>query len=1540
MSNFTFDADGNVVPTSPRTQQMMSTPKPAVTINPEIEDAQEEYEGSQLGDIMRGVGSGVLGVPQGVITLPTLALDFAFDTDITQNVDEAFEKLRDTSGLQPETNAGQVAETISTFVTAAIPVVGWMGTASKAATAARAGATVPEAATATFRAAQNFGKSKTGQALLAPTYAQSGSRAARAAGKFQAGAATSLAAGLSDAVVAPSGTATLSDSFDVLPEILRTEQDTTLQGRERVVQDVKNKLKIATESTLLGVAVGDIAFPAAAAVVGATGKGIGYGVQKAADVEVAGQRFGNVVNSGFDVLSQKLKAATPDALKTFGAGAKEFGQRYFTSAKGLPVEVARNIDDTVNSIGAYEKFTLKLMGNYHNELVRYFGRMSPLFGKGKEGYNQAYDDLVRYLEGDADAMTAYPKQVQKSAEKMAELRNNFSEAVHDRMDQMFKNGEFGEGTQARELYASAVKTFKENEGKYLRRVFQRNIGANEIDIEQTIKQFDQLEKQGTLPKKFKLAVQEVENLMEGMGGDYAALSARQRREAAIKFVYDNVRKRVAEADEAPEEALAPFVEANKSNLRTKIEGSFLNPFAEPQARVAVREGALKGRSQIIDNSPLLRELMGETKGTKLGAEARYFDTMMTLVKLNESTKLYQGLMDTPGLTATADDIINGTAVRPMIVRAEEAASLAGQAGDRSFKSFMDDYVAVPANTNSIFGGEFGALSGHYVRKELFDALTNLPYNRGAMGMLASAGVRTKSYLQQAVVTLNPVALARNTFGGGFFMTANGHIPRGGDLFDSLGILLGKVGSANQEAAEEFLLKGQRLGVVDQSVRANEIAELARGTLTEAAVKPTTGPLQIFNRRVKERLGQGGVLVGQKAKDIAKLPYRIPQAIQQFGDSFYKLAGWNAERARLDGAMRSAMIDAVPDQTGRTAGPGFAVTSDIWDDLADDFVAQGLAKRTRSSEGDNFFDTWTADTITDNYPSYFKIPTAGRAVIRFPVMGNFVGFMSEIIRNSNNILARAGREINFRATPEIAEKLGRRIVAAKGLDESMIMEVGERAANTLAREMNAIGAKRATGLYTTAFMSSGMIAAGAAALLGLTDEEMQAVQDSKSSFYEGQTVVPLSKPKDGKVEYMPIAYYNPYDSIGSSVGVAMEAYAKGERLGEDYFSNIFGATVDGMGKFLQPFTDESLLYERIADVAPFARAGKTKTGRLIYREQPSIDGRFDADDAEEKLAKSISHLMGALTPAGTDIFYEFDPSQAKTLGDVFVDPKLKKGRVLKAVQGEPTSGRQILDPAAEIGALGAGARSIVADNKRALQFDALAYARARTAGPLGEFNAERRKADTTLPRLRRQWYDSQQEQFANAQELYLTMQRGEKTGLSRSDIRRELRENNVTKRDSNALMKGRFDFARVSDRFLVDVRREIRNDPALKKFYSELEQDPNREILTVRDMRRALSDLNRLSRRNSNRLPLDEPFPPYEFFFPDEAPVVEPQSSIMPQVTEEPVNIAAAQLPSAPTPSTVTPVAAAQQPVNPSLLGDNPMEVARNMELANRLRGRS
>ena len=41
-------------------------------------------------------------------------------------------------------------------------------------------------------------------------------------------------------------------------------------------------------------------------------------------------------------------------------------------------------------------------------------------------------------------------------------------------------------------------------------------------------------------------------------------------------------------------------------------------------------------------------------------------------------------------------------------------------------------------------------------------------------------------------------------------------------------------------------------------------------------------------------------------------------------------------------------------------------------------------------------------IRDNYPNYSMIPTFVQNVRKFPLLGNFVAFMSEMYRNSFNI----------------------------------------------------------------------------------------------------------------------------------------------------------------------------------------------------------------------------------------------------------------------------------------------------------------------------------------------------------------------------------------------------------------------------------------------------------------------------------------------------------------------------------------------------------
>ena len=95
----------------------------------------------------------------------------------------------------------------------------------------------------------------------------------------------------------------------------------------------------------------------------------------------------------------------------------------------------------------------------------------------------------------------------------------------------------------------------------------------------------------------------------------------------------------------------------------------------------------------------------------------------------------------------------------------------------------------------------------------------------------------------------------------------------------------------------------------------------------------------------------------------------------------------------------------------------------------------------------------------------------------------------------------------------------------------------------------------TGYVVTAGGVSPAIAAGASAALGITAEEQEALDVLKPYFYEGQVMVPLTKPKNGKMQYMPISYYAPYDSAVAPAKAALEAYSRGERIGKNELTKI-------------------------------------------------------------------------------------------------------------------------------------------------------------------------------------------------------------------------------------------------------------------------------------------------------------------------------------------------------------------------------------------------
>ena len=182
--------------------------------------AEEEPEQTVIGSIARGAGAGLVSIPQGIAELGAAGIDLAADTELSRNTTEFFEDLKDKLGFTPERTAGRIAETLVNYGAVAIPVAGWLGAASQGARAARLGQAAPQAASRVRQAAYDFGRTDLGKALLS-------TRSGRVSRVGLAGT-TALGTGLADILVDPSTNETLVDTWDALPDVLRTEDETGL----------------------------------------------------------------------------------------------------------------------------------------------------------------------------------------------------------------------------------------------------------------------------------------------------------------------------------------------------------------------------------------------------------------------------------------------------------------------------------------------------------------------------------------------------------------------------------------------------------------------------------------------------------------------------------------------------------------------------------------------------------------------------------------------------------------------------------------------------------------------------------------------------------------------------------------------------------------------------------------------------------------------------------------------------------------------------------------------------------------------------------------------------------------------------------------------------------------------------------------------------------------------------------------------------------------------------------------------------------------
>ena len=494
--------------------------------------------------------------------------------------------------------------------------------------------------------------------------------------------------------------------------------------------------------------------------------------------------------------------------------------------------------------------------------------------------------------------------------------------------------------------------------------------------------------------------------------------------------------------------------------------------------------------------------------------------------------------------------------------------------------------------------------------------------------------------------------------------------------------------------------------------------------------------------------------------------------------------------------------------------------------------------------------------------------------------------------------------NYNLAPEAIRALRR---APVGNFIAFPYEIMRTGVNTIARgideladpnvEIQKIGLRRLTGALTT----FGTLPAGVSSLgykvSGVSKEEMDAYQESLAAPWEKNArLVPIGRHEDGTPKYINYSYSNPYDMLERTAIAAMNSYEKGMRDGKSTEQIVSEAAFSSLGELMAPFTQEAIALAAIRDVldpdaenpvmsalGQFGRGGKTITGAKIYNPE---------DSAGDKVAKSFAHITDTLVPSIIPI----DES-----GGVIEPSRFARGFInglglneTLGISEKDRMGRE-RDLSQELARAFSGITESDSQASTSLKYKGYEFAQARQDSS-NIFNSIARRQNVTKDQLLEAYQDASEARFRAFREFSQVIEDVKKFGMKDNDIRRALKQAGVG--GINEIMRGVFKPLDISDSVLDDMRRN-----------GTIGELPRAEIRTL---------INQQRRRR-----LDEPLPTVEEFVPQ--PVEE---EFVPQPYDEGSlqPIAPPQIPAA-TPRTKTAA------VSPALLGDNPIDVARNMEIA-------
>tara|TARA_B100001093_G_C26856005_1_gene1027433 strand:+ start:1672 stop:6336 length:4665 start_codon:yes stop_codon:yes gene_type:complete len=807
---------------------------------------------------------------------------------------------------------------------------------------------------------------------------------------------------------------------------------------------------------------------------------------------------------------------------------------------------------------------------------------------------------------------------------------------------------------------------------------------------------------------------------------------------------------------------------------------------------------------------------------------------------------------------------------------------------------------------------YGAMFGYAVPKALYKSLSTEVHSSSSIQEIGRAlyapFLKMKGASQYAKTILSPYTQVRNVTSAAMFALAQGNLGKGANVFESADIVLRdiidkgrsvKTAGLDFKQDEEslaFLAKLQKQGVIGSSANLRELLDNIKKGL---GYRKTATDIE----RAAETPEQGATYI-KRSKDI---PYvgkflQFSEDLYRGGDDIWKIYNYSFEKNKLRQAQRK-IIKSETDK--RIQNLGTQNFENLTPDQQAKFILDSKTVANRrflqsmggSTEGienadklgkaiDDLLENTASDNVRNLVPNYDLTPEVIRGLRKLP-LGNFISFPAEIMRTGFNTINTALKEMSS--------------------NEAAIREIGVR---------------RLMGASTAFYLVGDQVQKFGQYMTGTNDEEIKAAQRLSAPYQRNSQFVPVGRDKKGNLEFVDFSHTNPYDLLLRPIRAAITGIDTSGKLKEGVSDTVVRSMWESMTEFFNPFLDESMIFSAVADVMPvnaplIGRNGETRSGAKIYSEEDSKLRQFE---------KSMVHIMNTFNPGilpiRVPVGAELGLTNTYERGKLTPPVKgIEAGRLTRGLgfgaKKEPTTGREYTATGELFRAFtGIGTQTI--DRERILNFKAQEFKESRSKAA-SIFNQIVRQERPTVNQIMEAYRQADDSRLTTFKEMRLNIEDLKKLGATDRMIRKVLKDAALGVKERSALLRDRYIPFRPSKEKLIELRKKKINVPIslINREYrlrNNIKLSAKRESIDQEAVGMTkpinLDDVERFNVKDDS-----------EQTRGSVSPLLAPFMATRPTTTNNRIN------------APILDVFKPKAPVSPAILGDNPEDVLKNMQIA-------